>query len=66
MSKDGRIKTTYCFAEACVEPHVQVLEIKTGKSFYIIYQSNYFLYKAIMRIKRGRTFKIISHNHRPY
>jgi len=66
MSKDGRIKTTYIYDEAVYEPHVQVLDKKTDKSFYIIYKDNYLLGKALNKIRRGKSFLVLSHNYKLY
>ena len=67
MSKDGRIKTTYNRDEALYEPHIKVMERKAGvKSFYILYQSNYFLGKALNKMERSKRLIIISHNYKRY
>ncbi len=65
MGKDGRIKTTYDYNEALYEPHICVLN-KENKSFYIIYKDNESLGKALNKIKRGKTFKVLSHNYKRY
>jgi len=66
MSKDGRVKTTYDFNEAVYESYVHVQDKKTGKSFYIVYQSNYFLGKAIQKIKKSRTLTYLGSNYKMY
>ena len=64
MSRDGRVKTSYDYNDIFYEPHMRVKDIKTGVSFYIVYQSNYFLGKAIQKVKRSKTLIYLSSNYK--
>ena len=66
MGRDGRVKTSYDYYEIFYEPHMQVKDIKTGKSFYIVYESHYFLGKAIQKVKRSKTLIYIGTNYKMY
>ena len=66
MSRDGRVKTSYDYYEIFLEPHMHVKDIKTGKSFYIVYQSHYFLGKAIQKVERSKTLIWLSSNYQMY
>lgn len=66
MSKDGRIKTTYDRRETLYESFVHVRPKDSAKSFFIIYQSNYFLGKALQKLRRSKRLTLISHNYKKY
>ena len=66
MAKDGRVKTTYDYNEILYEPYIHVKDKKTGKSFYIVYKSHYFLGKAIQKVKRSKTLIYLGSNYQMY
>lgn len=66
MSRDGRVKTSYYYDDILYEPYMHVKDKKTGKSFYIVYQSNYFLGKAIQKVKRSKTLIYLGSNYKMY
>jgi hypothetical protein len=66
MSKDGRVKTSYDYDEILYEPYVHVLDKKTGKDFYIVYRSHYFLGKAINKIRRSKSLSYLGSNYKKY
>ena len=66
MSRDGRVKTTYDYDEILYEPYLQVKDRKNGKSFYIVYKRNYFLGKAIQKVKRSKTLIYLGSNYQMY
>lgn len=66
MSSDGRVKTSYDYDEILYEPYMHVKDRKTGKCFYIVYKSHYFLGKAIQKVKRSKTLICIGTNYKMY
>ncbi len=66
MARDGRVKTSYDYNEVLYEPHMHVKDRKTGKCFYIVYESHYLLGKAIQKVKRSKTLIYIGSNYQMY